>query len=121
MKSKVLGVGLGSTIFIFLAIAVLALIRPVYVRLYGELSRIEEIACKKLEDETGLSLSYKSLSPSILAGANMKKIAISDVASKKTVLTIKKARKIRLFTYRIIMVRVRIHTQKQQKYLFCSP
>ena len=92
MKSKVLGVGLGSTIFIFLAIAVLALIRPVYVRLYGELSRIEEIACKKLEEETGLSLSYKSLSPSILAGANMKKIAISDVASKKTVLTIKKAR-----------------------------
>ncbi len=73
MKSKVLGVGLGSTIFIFLAIAVLALIRPVYVRLYGELSRIEEIACKKLEEETGLSLSYKSLSPSILAGANMKK------------------------------------------------
>ena len=92
MKSKVLGVGLGSTIFIFLAIAVLALIRPVYVRLYGELSKIEKIACKKLEEETGLSLSYKSISPSVLAGANMKKIAISDVASKKTVLTIKKAR-----------------------------
>ena len=92
MKSKFLGVGLGSTIFIFLAIAVLALIRPVYVRLYDELSKIEDIACRKLEEETGLSISYKSISPSILVGANIKKIAISDAASKKTVLSIKKAR-----------------------------
>ncbi len=92
MKSKFLGVGLGSTVFIFLAIAVLALIRPAYSALYEEISKIEAAVCKKLEDETGLSVSYQSVSPSILAGADIKKIALSDASSKKVVLGVKKAR-----------------------------
>lgn len=92
MKSKVLGVGLGSAIFIFLSIAVLALVRPIYVRLYDEISKLEAEVCKNLEEKTGLSLSYKSLSPSVLAGANIKKIVLTDVASQKNIVSIKKAK-----------------------------
>lgn len=91
MKSKFLGVGLGSTIFIFLSIAVLALVRPVYVRLSEEISRLETEFSAKLEEKTGLSLSYKSLSPSLLAGVNIKKIVLVDLDSKKQIASIKKA------------------------------
>lgn len=92
MKSKVLGVGLGSTFFIFLAIAVLALVRPVYLRLYDEISKIETEICGNLEEKTGLLFSYKNLSPSVLAGINLKKIAVSDAETKKNLVVIKKAR-----------------------------
>lgn len=92
MKSKVLGVGLGSTLFIFLAIAVLALVRPVYLRLYDEVSTLEMEVCSRLEKETGLTLSYKYLSPSVLAGISIKKIVVADIESKKNLLTVQKAR-----------------------------
>ena len=74
MKSKVYGVGLGSSIFILLLIAALALVRPVYLRLDEALSDLENILTQKLEDETGLSLSYESLSPSLFVGVNFKNI-----------------------------------------------
>lgn len=93
-KSKVFGVGLGSTLFIFLTIAVLAFVRPVYVRLYNGISKFEEAFCSELEKETGFSVSYRSLSPSLLLGIDIKKISLNDVDSssgeKKTVVSIKK-------------------------------
>lgn len=92
MKSKFWGVGLGSIIFIFLAISVLALVRPVYLRIYEEISRLEAQFTQKLESETGISISYSSLSPSLLAGVNIKKIILSDVESQKNLVSIKKAR-----------------------------
>lgn len=91
MKSKFLGVGLGSSLFIFLLIAALALVRPVYERLYNEVSKIEAEVCGAIEEKTGLLISYKALSPSVLAGVNLKKIVVADAGSKKNLASIKKA------------------------------
>ena len=91
MKSKIFGVSLGSAIFILLLIAVLALVRPVYLRIQESLSELENTLSKRLEDETGLSLSYDSLSPSIFIGANFKNISIYDVATKNKIIGIRRA------------------------------
>ncbi|WP_294429334.1 hypothetical protein [uncultured Treponema sp.] len=91
MKSKVYGVGLGSSIFILLLIASLALVRPVYLRLNEALSDLENTLIKKLEDETGLSLSYESLSPSVFVGVNFKNISVHEVSTKNKILQIRRA------------------------------
>ena len=91
MKSKVYGVGLGSSIFILLLIAALALVRPVYLRLDEALSDLENLLTQKLEDETGLSLSYESLSPSLFVGVNFKNISIYEVSTKNKILQIRRA------------------------------
>ena len=91
MKSKVFGVSLGSVIFILLLVAVLAVVRPVYLRISESLSKLENTLVQKLEDETGLSLSYDSLSPSIFIGVNFKNISIYDVATKNKIAGIKRA------------------------------
>ena len=91
MKSRIFGVSLGSAVFIFLMIAVLALVRPSYLRIKTSLSDLEEALTQKLEEETGLSLSYSSLSPSILTGINFKNIEIYEVASGNRIAAIKRA------------------------------
>ena len=92
MKSKIFGVSLGSSIFILLLIAVLALVRPVYVRVYEKLGEFEAELSEKLENETGLSLSYRSLSPSIFVGLNLKNIVVSEVETKDKILAVRNAR-----------------------------
>ncbi|MBR1405191.1 MAG: hypothetical protein IJ558_13590 [Treponema sp.] len=91
MKSKIFGVSLGSSIFILLLIAVLALVRPVYLRIDEALSEFESTLSERLENETGLAVSYQSLSPSIFIGVNFKNIGVYDVATKSRILTIKRA------------------------------
>lgn len=91
MKSKVFGVSLGSVIFIFLLIVSLALVRPIYLRVEESLSKFEQALSEKLETETGLAFSYKSLSPSIFIGVNFKNISVFDVSSKKKIISIKRA------------------------------
>ena len=91
MKSKVFGVGLGSTIFIFLLIATLALVRPVYLRIMDSLSQLEKNLTEELEEKTGLAFSYQSLSPSIFIGVNFRNISIFDAESKSKVIGIKRA------------------------------
>ncbi|WP_407426159.1 hypothetical protein [Treponema sp.] len=91
MKSKIFGVSLGSTLFIFLLIAVLALVRPVYLRITEALSAFESSLSQKLEDETGLAFSYQSLSPSIFIGVNVKNIGIYEVSTRKKIVEIKRA------------------------------
>ncbi|MCR4823315.1 MAG: translocation/assembly module TamB [Treponema sp.] len=91
MKSKIFGVSLGSAIFIFLLIATLALVRPVYLRVHEALSDFEKTLSEKLEKETGLAISYQSLSPSIFIGVNLRNVSVYDVASKDALVGIKKA------------------------------
>lgn len=91
MKSRNLGVSLGSAIFIFLMIAVLALVRPTYLRIKESLSAIESSLAQKLEDETGLAFSYQSLSPSVFIGVNMRGISIYEVSSGSKLAAIKRA------------------------------
>lgn len=91
MKSKVFGVSLGSSIFILLLIAVLALVRPVYLRINESLSEFEDSLSQKLQDETGLAFSYKSLSPSIFIGVNFRNVSIYDVETKNKIVGIRRA------------------------------
>ena len=92
MKNKLFGVGLGSTIFIFLLIATLALVRPVYLRIEESLSSLEKNLTQMLEEKTGLSFSYQSLSPSVFIGVNVKNLTVCDAGTKNKVLSIKRAR-----------------------------
>lgn len=91
MKSKVFGVSLGSFIFILFLVAAIALVRPVYLCVEAALTDLETSLTKKLEEETGLRLSYRSLSPSIFIGANLRNVTVSEVATKNTLVTIKRA------------------------------
>lgn len=91
MSRKSVGVSLGSAIFIFLLIAVLALIRPTYLRIRDALSEFENQLSQKLQDETGLAFSYQSLSPSIFIGINFKNISIHEVSSGNKLVGIKRA------------------------------
>ena len=91
MNKKSLGVSLGSAIFILFLVAVLALVRPVYLRIYEALSDFETVLSKKLEDETGLALSYASLSPSVFTGVNFRNISIHEVATQNKLLSIRRA------------------------------
>ena len=91
MKSKIFGVSLGSSIFILLLIAVLALVRPVYLRIDEALSEFESTLSERLETETGLAVSYQSLSPSIFIGVNFKNIGIHEVATGNQIVTMKRA------------------------------
>ena len=92
MKNKLFGVGLGSTIFIFLLIATLALVRPVYLRIEESLSSLEKNLTEELEEKTGLAFSYQSLSPSLFVGVNIKNLAVYDAGRKNRVLSIKRAK-----------------------------
>ena len=100
MKSKLLKTSVGTIIFLLLIAAVFAVLQPVYKKVSAFLHEKEDYALAVLEDKTGLGLSYKSLSPSILSGINIKSIVIYDVSDKKSnksndsrsnILTVKKA------------------------------
>lgn len=92
MKSRILGVSLGSSIFILLLVAVLALVRPVYLRIHKALSELEAGLYQRLERETGLSLSYQSMSPSVLVGVSFRNISLHEVETKSRVAGIRRAR-----------------------------
>ena len=72
MKSHRQSVGIGSTLFILMLVAAVAIIRPVYVRVGQALSSLEKELVEKAENTIGLSFSYQSLSPSILSAINIK-------------------------------------------------
>ena len=97
MKSKLFKTSVGTIIFLLLIVAVFAVLQPVYKKVSAFLHEKEDYALAVLEDKTGLGLSYKSLSPSILSGINIKSIVIYDVSDKKNkkshkdILTVNKA------------------------------
>ncbi|MBQ4378165.1 MAG: hypothetical protein II821_03085 [Treponema sp.] len=91
MRSRIFGVSLGSVIFIFLLISVLALIRPVYQRISASLRDFESTLSEKLQKETGLAFSYDSLSPSIFIGVNIKNVSVYDSETKKRIAGIRRA------------------------------
>lgn len=90
MKRKFFGLGLGSALFMILTFLVLILVRPVYSGLIESASSVEKSLRSKIEETTGLSVTYDSLSPSIFAAANFKKIQVADAATGKKLVSIKK-------------------------------
>ncbi len=89
---RIVRTGLGSSVFILLVISVLALLRPFYVRLTDFLESEKEKFVSSLQETTGLSVSYNSMSPSILSAINIKGIEIFDLESGKKLMTIKRTR-----------------------------
>ncbi len=91
MKSRVLKTSIGSTLFLLLIIIVLALVRPVYERLSASMSELETKLYDEVKQKTGLTLSYKSLSPSILSAINIKGIVLQDAVNGDVLLEIRRA------------------------------
>ena len=91
MKSRVLNISIGSSIFILLIISVLAVIRPAYERLNLFLSREEFKYAVLFKEKTGLRFSYKSLSPSIFSFVNIRGIEVYDDSTGEKIVEIKRA------------------------------
>lgn len=91
MKSRVLNISIGSSIFILLIISVLAVIRPAYERLNLFLSREEFKYAVLFKEKTGLRFSYKSLSPAIFSFVNIRGIEVYDDSTGEKIVEIKRA------------------------------
>uniref|UniRef100_UPI00298E0191 hypothetical protein n=1 Tax=Treponema sp. TaxID=166 RepID=UPI00298E0191 len=91
MKSRVLKLGLCVIILLSLVAASFALVRPVYVGLGNILrAKIAELN-STLDKSFGITVSYSSLSPSILTGISVKGIEVKDSATGEPILTVKNA------------------------------
>lgn len=91
MKSQVVKVGVSSILFFSMILVSLALVRPV---IRGFAQRLEEYRGQVLsmvESNTGLVVSYDSLSPAILSVFRIKGIVLSDAQTKVPVLSVRNA------------------------------
>ena len=79
------------SIFFLIAIASLFLIRPAYRQMSALLNSTVLFFCDRIEEKTGISVSYSSMSPSIFSGLSLKKIELRDASSDNTILEIKNA------------------------------
>ena len=91
MKSKVVKVIIGFILFLLLLAATAASLQPVYRRVNSEFLKVEQKYLAVLTEKTDLRISYKSLSPSILAGIRIKGIEVCDAESSEVLFTAKKA------------------------------
>ena len=82
----------GLYIFMFLTIllASFVCVRPIYRALTENISRRAQTLRTMLENRTGLTFSYASLSPSILTVFNIKGIVLSSAADEKPLASIRR-------------------------------
>lgn len=78
------------SIFLLVVVSATLIVRPMYKLVSVELNKVVQKACQTVEKNTGLSVSYEKLSPSILTGLNVKNITLKDSATEKIVAKIKK-------------------------------
>ncbi len=90
MKAKIRKIIIVFSCFLLFSAGTVALVRPVYLRLTEKIQQIEEKYLNLLYEQTGLGVSYKSLSPSILSGINLRGVKIYDKSSGDSILSIKK-------------------------------
>ena len=76
MKSKVLKTSIGILIFLLIAASFIAAMKPVYSKVDGAIRSCEKKIVLELEKNTGMKISYKSLSPSILSKICIKGIDV---------------------------------------------
>lgn len=83
----------GLSLFFILILTVLIVIPPVYKRTTAALDSYVQSLCRRLEDSYGISVSYRSLSPSVLSQVRINGIEIDTGHSfeKTRVLGIRKA------------------------------
>ena len=91
MKSRILKTSIGSIIFLLLVIAVIALIFPTYKKINAAVSVGVFKITQKIEEKTGIEISYEALSPSILSGISFKNINLKDSATQKQLVQINSA------------------------------
>lgn len=68
----------------------MVVVRPLYRKVDQTVRSLEADALAKFESSTGLSISYKSLSPSILSGIVLNGIVLRDAETREEILTVKK-------------------------------
>ncbi len=78
MKNRVLSAALKSTAIVLMLLSAFAIAFPLMRFINGKLYELENYALTQLEEKTGLSISYDSLSPAILTGLHLKGIDITD-------------------------------------------
>lgn len=82
---------LSLIIFFLIAIASLFVIRPAYRQISLLLNSGVLSFFDMIEEKTGISVSYSSMSPSIFSGLSLKKIELRDASDGDTILEIKNA------------------------------
>lgn len=78
MKNRVLSAALKSIAIVLMLLSAFAIAFPLMRVINGKLYQLENYALSRLQEKTGLLLSYESLSPAILSGLNFKGIDITD-------------------------------------------
>lgn len=91
MKSKVLKTSIGILIFLLIAASFVAAMKPVYSKVDGAIRSHEKKIVLELEKNTGLKISYKSLSPSILSKICIKGIEAFDSKNGQQIFFVNKA------------------------------
>ena len=91
MKHKILKIGISSVLLIAIIFMALVMVRPAINKLEQSLTDFRDSLLLEVQNETGLQISYKSISPSILSAFNIKGIVLYDVNAELPVLQIKKA------------------------------
>lgn len=91
MKSRLTKTLVSTLIFLTLLAGIFAVFRPMYSAVGKSLRSFEEKYLNLLTETTGLTLSYKSLSPSVLTGIRIRDIVVADSESGEEVLSVKKA------------------------------
>ena len=79
MKYHYLKYGIGSIIFLLMIFVAFLLIRPVYLEINNRLQDLKDYAFSYIEQKTGFSISYESLSPSILSGIRIAGIEVKEL------------------------------------------
>lgn len=91
MKSQVIKIGVSSVLFIALIFAALVLVRPIIISFENSLIDFRDSVVQQVEDKTGLKITYKSISPSVLSLFLINNIEIYDSFSDNLLLSIKRA------------------------------
>lgn len=91
MKSRAVKTIVSIFTFLLILAVVFSVLRPVYSYINRTLRAAEQKYLGILEDRTGLSVSYRSLSPSILSGIRLRGISIKSAATGEEILSIGKA------------------------------
>ncbi len=90
-RRRVVSIVVGTFIFLLLVFFSFFVIRPVYIVMSEKLTTLETTLMDFLGEKTGLSLSYRSLSPSIFSRLNIRSIVISEKESGREIAKIRGA------------------------------
>ncbi|MBP3709410.1 MAG: translocation/assembly module TamB domain-containing protein [Treponema sp.] len=90
--------GLCISFFLIIFLVSVLCVRPIYKALSKTISQKIESLCISLQDNTGITFSYSSMSPSILTVFNVKGIVLSSFENGKDVVSIRRI----VFKYSLI-------------------